>query len=200
MHPSDADSNAFAIGSKRFDMPDQTHQSIAPPRERLSVRLNSANGVSAVHNQVRAVDHRCHVARQEHGRICDLPRLRETTDRDLCPSELALLPAPKTTLGPRSSAIKSMSWWDNPCSESSLIPTWSAFEEIWTMPGKARSVEHLGGPKDPQGRHDVVGKRKRQGCRARARRRSRPHCVRRHHSAEARRRGGTGQRKSGFAP
>ena len=54
---------------------------------------------SAVHNQVRAVDHRCHVARQEHGRICDLPRLRETTDRDLCPSELALLPAPKNNSG-----------------------------------------------------------------------------------------------------
>jgi hypothetical protein len=89
------DSNAFAIGPKRIDMPDPT-----PAPDLIAVHetlrsTHSANGVSAVHNQVRAVDHRCRVARQEHSGICDFPRLRETTDRDLCASKLALLAAQK---------------------------------------------------------------------------------------------------------
>src|SRR3984957_4257464 len=95
MHLAMIDSNAFAIGPKRFDMPDPA---LAPHLFAMSGALRPphlANGVSAVHNQVRAVDHRCRVARQEHGRICDLPWLRETADRDLCPSELALLATPK---------------------------------------------------------------------------------------------------------
>src|ERR1700722_13009998 len=89
------DSNAFAIGPKRFDMPDPAPGAdlFAMPEALRSP--HSANGVSAVHNQVRAIDHRCRVARQEHGYICDLPRLRETTDWDLCASELALFAAPK---------------------------------------------------------------------------------------------------------
>ena len=39
-------------------------------------------------------------------------------------------------LAPRSSAITSMSWWDNPCSRSFLTRIGSAFDEMWTYAWK----------------------------------------------------------------